>query len=231
MHHDLRTLRAPVSVRSGSVSAQQVPGFQARRRFAARCAVLCGALALLWGAEPLSAQSRSTDRERPRIVGRLLGSPKLEYLSRLTGLAIPVEGISASSLRDSYREGRSGGRTHEAIDIHAPRGTPVVAVADGTILRLHQGPLGGNAIYHLDEDGRTRYYYAHLDRYADGLAVGQPVKRGDVIGYVGDTGNAQPGDFHLHFSVSLLNDAKQWWKGTPLNPYALLTGKDLDLLD
>ncbi|HEX2188775.1 MAG TPA: M23 family metallopeptidase [Longimicrobiaceae bacterium] len=197
------------------------------RRSAARCAALCGALALLCAA-PLSAQADGAERERPRLLGRLLGTPKLEYLSRLTGLAIPVEGVRVSSLRDSFLEGRSGGRTHEAIDIHAPRGTPVVAVADGVILKLHQGALGGNSIYHLDEDGRTRYYYAHLDRYADGVAEGQRVRRGDVIGYVGDTGNAQPGDFHLHFSVSLLNDARQWWRGTPLNPYALLTGRDLD---
>jgi murein DD-endopeptidase MepM/ murein hydrolase activator NlpD len=164
-------------------------------------------------------------------VGRLLGTPKLEYLSRLTGLAMPVEGVAPHALRDSYLEGRSGGRTHEAIDIHAPRGTPVVAVADGRILKLHQGALGGNSIYHLDEDGRTRYYYAHLDRYADGIREGRWVQRGEVIGYVGDTGNAQPGDFHLHFSVSLLNDARQWWKGTPLNPYALLTGREADALN
>lgn len=225
MRSDPRTLRAPVSVRFLPVPTQASPRARAPRT-AARAAVLCGALALLCGVAPLHAQSRPA--ERPSLVGRLLGTPRLEYLSRLTGMAIPVQGVRASSLRDSYLEGRSGGRTHEAIDIHAPRGTPVVAVADGRIVRLHQGALGGNAIYHLDEDGRTRYYYAHLERYADGLAEGQRVKRGDVIGYVGDTGNAQPGDFHLHFSVSLLNDARQWWKGTPLNPYALLTGRELE---
>ncbi|MEW5929166.1 MAG: M23 family metallopeptidase [Gemmatimonadota bacterium] len=223
MHPDLRTVRASVSV--GLLPAQtRAP--RPARRLAARSAVLCGALALLCGTGPLSAQSRPADR--PSLVGRLLGTPRLEYLSRLTGMAVPVQGVRASSLRDSFLEGRSGGRTHEAIDIHAPEGTPVVAVADGQIVRLHQGALGGNSIYHVDEDGRARYYYAHLERYADGLAEGQRVKRGDVIGYVGDTGNAQPGDFHLHFSVSLLNDARQWWKGTPLNPYALLTGKELD---
>ena len=226
MHPDLRTLRASVSVRFLPAKTEAFP--RRAPRIAARTAVLCGALALLSGIAPLRAQSRPAERDRPSLVGRLLGAPRLEYLSRLTGMAIPVQGVRASSLRDSFLEGRSGGRTHEAIDIHAPQGTPVVAVADGRIVRLHQGALGGNSIYHLDEDGRTRYYYAHLERYADGLAEGQRVKRGDVIGYVGDTGNAQPGDFHLHFSVSLLNDARQWWKGTPLNPYALLTGKELE---
>ena len=223
MHSDLRTVRASVSA---ALVPAQTRAPRPARRLAARGAVLCGALALLCGAAPLAAQSRPA--ERPSLVGRLLGTPKLEYLSRLTGMAIPVEGVRASSLRDSFLEGRSGGRTHEAIDIHAPRGTPVVAVSDGEIVQLHQGSLGGNSIYHLDADGRTRYYYAHLERYAEGLAEGQRVRRGQVIGYVGDTGNAQPGDFHLHFSVTLLSDARQWWKGTPLNPYALLTGKDLD---
>ncbi|HEV2146354.1 MAG TPA: M23 family metallopeptidase [Longimicrobiaceae bacterium] len=229
MHRDPRNPR--VSVVPRSPQNPELPPRPRALRLAARCALLCGALALLAGPAQLDAQSRSAERERPRIVGRLLGTPKLEYLSRLTGLAIPVEGVSAASLRDSFLEGRSGGRTHEAIDIHAPRGTPVVAVSDGRIVKLHQGALGGNSIYHLDEDGRTRYYYAHLDRYAEGLREGQWVRRGEVIGYVGDTGNAQPGDFHLHFSVSLLNDARQWWRGTPLNPYALLTGKEVDGLN
>ncbi|MDQ3388954.1 MAG: M23 family metallopeptidase, partial [Gemmatimonadota bacterium] len=106
--------------------------------------------------------------------------------------------------------------------IHAPRGTPVLAVADGSILRLHGGSRGGNSIYHLDADGFTRYYYAHLDRYAAGLRPGQKVKEGEVIGYVGDSGNASPGDFHLHFSVAVLRDARRWWEGTNLNPYPLL---------
>lgn len=225
MHSDPRTPRASVSVRFLPAPTEAFP--RRVRRIAARSAVLCGALALLCGVAPLGAQSRPAG-DRPSLVGRLLGAPRLDYLSRLTGMAIPVQGVRASSLRDSFLEGRSGGRTHEAIDIHAPLGTPVVAVSDGEIVQLHQGSLGGNSIYHLDADGRTRYYYAHLERYADGLAEGQRVKRGDVIGYVGDTGNAQPGDFHLHFSVSLLNDARQWWKGTPLNPYALLTGKELE---
>jgi peptidoglycan LD-endopeptidase LytH len=137
-------------------------------------------------------------------------------------LVIPVAGVDSHELRDSYHEPRSGGRQHRAIDIAAPRGTPVYAAADGTILRLHQGNLGGISIYQLDADGRTRYYYAHLFRYARGLREGQRVRRGEVIGYVGDTGNAGRGNYHLHFSVAILDDPRRWWEGTNLNPYPLL---------
>lgn len=161
---------------------------------------------------------------KPSLVDGLLGTPKLSHLSRLGQLLIPVEGVRAERLRDTYTEGRSGGRTHHAIDIHAPRGTPVLAAADGKILKLDNGKLGGLSIYHLGDDGETRYYYAHLDRYADGLAPGQRVEQGQVIGYVGDTGNAAPGDFHLHFSVALLRDSRRWWEGTNVNPFALLAG-------
>jgi murein DD-endopeptidase MepM/ murein hydrolase activator NlpD len=137
-------------------------------------------------------------------------------------LMVPVVGIAPHRLRDSYDQARSEGRIHDAIDIHAPRGTPVVAVADGRILRFHEGARGGRSVYLLDEDGRTRYYYAHLDRYEDGLGEGDTVRQGQVIGYVGDTGNAQPGDYHLHFSISVLSSAGRWWQGDNLNPYPLL---------
>lgn len=151
---------------------------------------------------------------------------------RAERLVIPVAGILATQLRDSYSEARSGGRVHDAIDIHAPRGTPVVAVADGRILRFHSGARGGLSLYQLAPDGRTRYYYAHLDRYAEGLREGDRVRQGEVIGYVGDTGNAQPGDYHLHFSVALLGDGSRWWEGTNLNPYPLLVrGETLSLAE
>ena len=140
-------------------------------------------------------------------------------------LPVPVDGISREQLRDTYNQSRSQGRTHHAIDIHAPRGTPVIAVVDGTIRKLHSGARGGLAIYLMDDDGRTRYYYAHLDGYAQGLYEGQRVQRGEVIGYVGDTGNAQPGDYHLHFSVAILDSPSRWWEGENLNPYDLLAGR------
>jgi peptidoglycan LD-endopeptidase LytH len=148
--------------------------------------------------------------------------PAMPEAPEASALLIPVEGIRPQQLRDSFYAPRSGGRIHAAIDIMAPRGTPVLAVADGTILQLHQGPVGGITVYQLDLDGRTRYYYAHLDRYASGLRQGEHVQRGQVIGYVGDTGNAAPGDYHLHFSIAILDDPRRWWEGRNLNPYPLL---------
>jgi murein DD-endopeptidase MepM/ murein hydrolase activator NlpD len=141
---------------------------------------------------------------------------------RARSLLLPVEGILPSQLHDTYNDARSGGRVHDAIDIHAPRGTPVLATADGIVIKLHQGARGGNSLYQLDNDGRTRYYYAHLDHYAAGVNEGVRVTRGQVIGYVGDTGNAQPGDYHLHFAIAILNDVSRWWGGDNVNPYAVL---------
>jgi murein DD-endopeptidase MepM/ murein hydrolase activator NlpD len=159
---------------------------------------------------------------------RLLGTPAV--ISRLDHrepreagrLLVPVMGVRPEQLRDTYRQSRSEGRTHHAIDIHAPRGTPVLAVADARVRKLHSGDRGGLSVYLVDADGVTRYYYAHLDAYAQGLREGQQVQRGEVIGFVGDTGNAQRGDCHLHFSVAILDDPAQWWEGRNLNPYDLL---------
>lgn len=139
-------------------------------------------------------------------------------------LAIPVRGIGPGQLRDSYNDARSGGRTHNAIDIMAPQGSPVVAAADGVIHRLRTGGLGGITIYQLGEDGRTLFYYAHLERYAAGIREGQRVRRGEVIAYVGDTGNAGPGNYHLHFSVGRLTSMERWWESENVNPYPLLAG-------
>jgi peptidoglycan LD-endopeptidase LytH len=139
-------------------------------------------------------------------------------------LLIPVQGIGPEQLRDSYTDARSGGRTHNAIDIMAPRGTPVMAAADGTIHRLRQGGIGGIAIYQLAADGQTMLYYAHLERYAAGLQEGAAVLQGQVIAYVGDTGNAGPGNYHLHFSVGRMSHPERWWETENVNPYPLLKG-------
>ena len=139
-------------------------------------------------------------------------------------LLIPVQGIRPEQLYDSYQDPRSGGRTHHAIDIMAPGGTPVVAAADGTVHRLRTGGLGGITIYQVGQDGRTLYYYAHLQRYAAGLREGLSIKRGQVIAYVGDTGNAGTGNYHLHFSVGEITDMNRWWDSRNVNPYPLLTG-------
>ena len=138
-------------------------------------------------------------------------------------LAIPVEGVTPAALRDTFSDGRSGHR-HEAIDIAAPRGTKVFAVDDGRLVKLFTSVSGGLAIYQFDPAGRLAYYYAHLDRYADGLREGMSLRRCDLLGYVGTTGNAPPGAPHLHFAVFRLGPERQWWKGAPLNPYPALTG-------
>ncbi len=133
-------------------------------------------------------------------------------------LLIPVAGVRAEDLQDTYNDARSEGRTHDAIDIIAPRGTPVLACADGAIVKLFNSIPGGITIYQLGADQKVVYYYAHLERYADNLAEGQVVRRGQVIGYVGDTGNATPGNYHLHFSITLVSDPKRYWDGANVNP-------------
>ena len=138
------------------------------------------------------------------------------------GLAIPVAGVEAGDLIDTFEAARSEGRTHNAIDILAPRGTPVVAAAAGEVVRLFTSDKGGITVYQLGADGRTVYYYAHLDAYAPGLAAGPRVRRGQPLGTVGDSGNAAPGNTHLHFAVWRSTGRADFWDGDPINPYALL---------
>ena len=143
-----------------------------------------------------------------------------------SGLAIPVVGVKASDLVDTFDSARSAGRRHDAIDIMAAEGTPVIAAADGTIEKLffsHGG--GGITIYERATDPKWMYYYAHLSAYAPGLAEGQKVKRGQVIGRVGHTGDASPSGPHLHFAINSMAPGERWWQGTPINPYPLLAGK------
>lgn len=140
-------------------------------------------------------------------------------------LTIPVTGVQAAQLVDNYGEGRGEGtRAHEANDIMAAKGTPVVAVEDGRIAKLFLSKLGGTTIYQFDPTETYAYYYAHLDRYAAGLTDGQQVKRGQVIGYVGSTGDALESAPHLHFAITKLNADKHWWEGTPINPFHPLRG-------
>ena len=138
------------------------------------------------------------------------------------GLIIPVAGVRADQLIDTFSEARSEGRVHDAIDIPAPQGTPVLAVANGKILKLFQSERGGITIYQLSSDEKFIYYYAHLDRYAEGLSEGQTVTQGATIAYVGDTGNAGAGNYHLHFSIAITSNPKRYWEGTNINPYPLL---------
>lgn len=146
-------------------------------------------------------------------------------LAGTPALLLPVQGVSARDLRDTFADGRdSNQRGHEAIDIHAPRGTPVLAVDDGRIVKLFLSKPGGITIYQFDGAEKLAYYYAHLDRYAEDLTEGQNVRRGTVIGYVGSSGNASPEAPHLHFAIFRLGPEKQWWKGEPINPFEPLGG-------
>lgn len=136
-------------------------------------------------------------------------------------LVVPVAGVRPEALVDTFEQGRPGHR-HEAIDIAAPRGTPVHAVDDGKVVKLFTSVPGGLTVYQFDPAGKLAYYYAHLDRYAPGLKEGMALRRGDVIGYVGSTGNAAPDAPHLHFAIFRLGPQKQWWKGDAINPYPAL---------
>jgi len=137
-------------------------------------------------------------------------------------LTIPVFGIKAEDLKSQFFDMR-GQRSHEALDIIALRGQPVVAVEDGTIAKLFLSVPGGLTVYQFDPTEQYAYYYAHLDRYADGIAEGDNVKRGQILGYVGSTGNADALQPHLHFAIFLLGPEKQWWRGEAVDPYSALT--------
>jgi peptidoglycan LD-endopeptidase LytH len=136
-------------------------------------------------------------------------------------LTVPVVGVTKQNLRDTYNE-RRGSRLHEALDIPAPRGTQVVAAGDGRVVKLFRSVAGGLAVYQFDPSERFAYYYAHLDHYAQNLNEGMMLKRGDAIGAVGTTGNARDDSPHLHFAVFRLGPEKQWWKGSPIDPFPLL---------
>ena len=141
-------------------------------------------------------------------------------------LVLPVRGIARDALIDTFSQAREGGaRRHDAIDIMAPRGTPVIAASAGTVEKLFDSRKGGRTIYIRAPGGERIHYYAHLDAYADGLREGQEVRAGDVIGTVGSTGNARPDAPHLHYAIMELSADDDWWEGTPINPYPLLAGE------
>lgn len=175
-------------------------------------------------AEPRGVERPGERGERPPAgtTGSVAHATAVDEL-RDRNLLLPVQGIGADELRDTFFDAR-GTRAHEAIDIMAPRHTPVRAVENGRVARLFTSAGGGGlTIYQFDPSGRFCYYYAHLERYASGLTEGQAVRRGQVIGYVGSTGNASPDAPHLHFAIFRVTSERQWWKGEPINPYAVLT--------
>lgn len=140
-------------------------------------------------------------------------------------LLIPVAGVKANQLSDTFTQARGAGRAHDAIDILAPRGTPVLAVDDGKVVKLFNSKPGGLTVYQFDPGEKFAYYYAHLDRYAPGLVESQQLKRGELVGYVGSSGNANPAAPHLHFAIFVLGPEKHWWQGTAINPYPFLTAR------
>jgi len=148
----------------------------------------------------------------------------VDYLKR-KNLLIPVAGIRSGQLHDSFADQRSDGRQHQAIDIPAPSGTPVLAATEGKILKLFHSDKGGITLYESDPSGPFVYYYAHLSGYAPNISEGAQVNQGDTIAYVGDTGNAGTGNFHLHFAISKLAPGDRWSGGTPINPYPILSVK------
>lgn len=192
--------------------------------------LLIGFVAVLWLGtgrvptpsliEPLPApvaESTPSVQSAPSVI-----QPEAQITRIDKPLIIPVAGIRADQLTDTFSDSRSEGRTHDAIDIMAPAETPVLAAADGQIQKLWQSELGGTSIYQLSADQKMIFYYAHLARYADGLTEGKQVRQGDVIAYVGDTGNAGAGNYHLHFSIAVVSDPKRYWEGTNINPFPLL---------
>lgn len=177
---------------------------------------------------PAAAGEAAAGDEAPRDAGdrarsaRTTGRAKSAPPAAPGGLLLPVQGVAPAQLSDTFDDARGSERMHEALDITAPRGTPVLAATDGSIEKLFTSDAGGLTIYQFDPRREHAYYYAHLDAYAPGLAEGQAVARGDVIGYVGSTGNASDDAPHLHFAIFELGPEKRWWQGTAINPYPLL---------
>lgn len=156
----------------------------------------------------------------------IIGADPVSAL-RQRHLRLPLASVDVEALRNSFAEGRDRGkRPHEAVDIMAPRNTPIQAVEDGIIAKLFSSKAGGLTVYQFDSSQDYCYYYAHLEKYASGLAEGMKVRAGDTLGYVGSSGNASPNAPHLHFAIFRLTDARHWWQGTPIDPYRVFSQRN-----
>jgi len=158
--------------------------------------------------------------------GKPAGSPQGEAERSIPDAAadhpiFPVQGIAPTQVSDTFHDARAG-HEHEALDIPAAKGTPVVAAVEGNVAKLFTSKQGGITVYQFDDSQKFCYYYAHLDHYAQGLKEGTLLRKGQVLGFVGTTGNAPPNTPHLHFAVFRLGPEKSWWKGTPVDPLPLL---------
>jgi len=183
----------------------------------------------IWFYNFAPAPRAAVARSGPVMTVKPANAPPIEVAQQVqvgpSGLAIPVVGIAAGQLSDTFDDARGQGRRHDAIDIMSPEGTPVIAAADGTIEKLFNSARGGITIYERSPDQKWTYYYAHLSAYAPCLAEGQQVKRGQVIARVGHTGDASAAGPHLHFAINQMAPGERWWNGTAINPYPLLAGK------
>lgn len=159
----------------------------------------------------------------PRVQAPPATTDDLDAL-RARELVLPVAGFDRGSLRDDFADARKG-HAHEALDMLAPRGTPVLAADDGFVAKLFTSVRGGLTVYQFDRTQTYCYYYAHLDGYAPGLREGALLRKGSLLGYVGTTGNAPPQTPHLHFAIFRLGAEKRWWEGTPVNPFPVLAGR------
>jgi murein DD-endopeptidase MepM/ murein hydrolase activator NlpD len=187
------------------------------------CTLLAVFIVLVGGFLLLSRWS--TDTQMPAPVPTTTAGP-VKVLTSPQGLVIPVAGVKAAALYDSFGDPRGGGtRAHGGQDIMAPRGTPVLAAAGGSVEKVFESKNGGHTIYVRSADGGTVYYYAHLDTYADGLHEGQKLVQGEIIGTVGATGDADPSAPHLHFEIKRMAPGEKWYQGTGVNPYPLLAGR------
>ena len=158
-----------------------------------------------------------------RPAGSTSASADAEYL-RSRQIIVPVAGADMTRVEDSFNEPRDGDRVHRAIDILAPRGTPILSADDGRVVRMTTSPLGGISMYTIDPDQRIVYYYAHMDRYNEVMAPGRAISKGDTLGFVGTTGNAPKDTPHLHFQVMRWPADGKYWNGEPINPFDFLGG-------
>ena len=172
-------------------------------------------------APPLQPSAELASPDLPHSISGQPQGDSAELATRAFGL--PIANLKASDIHDTYLQARGGGeRRHEATDIMAPRGTPVLAIDTGIVAKLFTSKPGGLTVYQFDGSQRYAYYYAHLDRYAEGIREGQLLKKGDLVGYVGVTGNSDPNAPHLHLAIFELGPEKRWWEGKPINPYHFL---------
>ena len=192
-------------------------------------AVVATSLFWIWFYTNVPSTTPQVARSGPVVTVKPQNAPPVQVAEQVlvapSGLALPVVGIKPDQLTDTFDAARSQGRRHDAIDIMAAEGTPVIAAADGTIEKLFNSVRGGITIYERSPDQKWIYYYAHLSAYAPGLHEGQQVNRGEVIGRVGQTGDASAAGPHLHFAVNSMAPGERWWNGTAINPYPLLAGK------